>query len=216
MEMKAIIFDMDGLMIDSERLYIQAQDEITAQFGKRLPEEVRFKMMGRKPIESITLFVKELEIPAKPEDILAQRNKMMKEKMQNELEAMPGLYEILNEFNGQVKLAVCTGAQGEFLDIALDRLDIRDRFAVLQSSDDVNQGKPHPEIVLKACEKLGLEPNECVVLEDSLNGVLAAKIAGCYTIAVPTEYTRFQDFTPAHYVAEDLLEARDHIKNSLL
>ena len=211
--MKALIFDMDGLMIDSERLYIDAQHEIAAKFDKKLKEETRLKMMGKKPLESIRLFTGELEIPLDAEEVLEMRNRLMRDKLKNDLEAMPGLFHILDTFYNKLKLAVCTGSQGEFLDIVVDKLGIRDRFAVLQDSDEMERGKPDPEIFLRACEKLELEPGQCVVLEDSLNGVLAGKRAGCHVIAVPSEYTKGEDFGIADYLAGDLFEAERYIND---
>lgn len=209
--MKAIIFDMDGLMIDSERLYRQAQKNIAGQFDKIMTEEIRMKMMGRKPIESLRLFVKELAIPMDPAKLLEIRNGIMREKLKNELVPMPGLTHIIGKFHGKLKLAICTGAQEEFLDIVVDQLGIRDKFAVLQNSDDIENGKPDPEIYLKTCKRLGLQPGECIVLEDSLNGVVAGKKAGCYVIAVPSEYTKDENFEAADFIAHDLFDAAKHI-----
>lgn len=211
--MKAIIFDMDGLMVDSERLYQQAQEELTGKFNKTLPEKARLTMMGRKPLESMKLFVKALDIPMDAEKLLEIRNDIMREKYRNDLVPLPGLAHIIDAFYGKLKLAISTGAQEEFLDIVVDQLKIRNKFAVLQSSDEIEQGKPHPEIYLKTCKKLGLDPGECVVLEDSLNGVLAGKGAGCYVIAVPSEYTKDENFSSADFIAADLFSAAGHIND---
>jgi len=213
--MKAIIFDMDGLMVDSERLYQQAQEEITRQFNKTLPEKSRLKMMGRKPLESMKLLVEALDIPMDAEKLLEIRNDIMREKYKNHLVPLPGLVHIIDVFYGKLKLAISTGAQEEFLDIVVDQLKIRNKFAVLQSSDEIEQGKPHPEIYLKTCKKLGLDPGECIVLEDSLNGVLAGKGAGCYVIAVPSEYTKQENFGSADFVVDDLFCAAGHINDLL-
>jgi len=215
MAVKAIIFDMDGLMIDSERLYREAQREIGRFFGKEIKDEVLWRMMGRKPIESLVIFVEEHGIPATPEEVFRMRNEIMRGKMAHDLAAMPGLDHILAALHGRVKLAVATGAQQEFLDLVVDRLGIRDRFDVLQSSDSVSVGKPDPEIYLATCVKLGLEPRECIVLEDSANGVLAGKRAGCLVIAVPSEYTEKQDFSPADSIVRDLFEASRQIESLL-
>ena len=209
--MKAIIFDMDGLMIDSERLYIQAQQEIAERFNRKMDRKSLWKMMGRKPIESITMFVEEMDIPAEPEEVLEMRNKIMLEKLENDLLPLPGLDHIIDTFHNKLKLAVATGAQKKFLDLVTDKLGIREKFAVLQDSDDVEKGKPHPEIYSKACRRLALQPGQCVVLEDSSNGVLAGKRAGCYVIAVPSEYTKEQDFSLADSITGDLFAAARHI-----
>jgi len=209
--MKAIIFDMDGLMIDSERLYIQSEREIAGRFNANLKVETLGKMMGRKPIESIRIFIEDLKLPADEQEILAIRDEMMKHKLQTDLLAMPGLNEIITHFKNKLKLAVCTGAPGEFLEIVLNILDLGEVFDVCQTSDDIKKGKPHPEIYLKTCQRLKLNPKDCVVLEDSENGVKAGKSAYCYTIAVPSDYTREQDFSDADFIADNLLIAQKHI-----
>ena len=202
-------------MVDSERLYQQAQQEITRQFNKTLPEKARLKMMGRKPLESMKIFVEALDIPEDAVKLLEMRNDIMREKYKTELVPLPGLDHIIDAFYGKLKMAIATGAQEEFLDIVVDQLEIRNKFDVLQASDGIEQGKPHPEIFLKTCEKLGLKPGECIVLEDSLNGVLAGKKAGCYVIAVPSEYTEQENFDRADFAADDLFCAAAHIDELL-
>lgn len=211
----ALIFDMDGLMIDSERLYFAAEREMAAAHGKEIRDEQLWPLMGRKPIESLRLLRKILGIGTPPEELLAWRNRLMLEKMRRDLGAMPGLFEILDVFKGRLKLAVATGAQQEFLDIALDTLRIREYFDVLQTADAVERGKPDPEIYLIACRRLGLQPGECIVLEDARNGVLAGKAAGCPVIAVPSDYTRGQDFSEADWVEPDLFAAARRIESLL-
>jgi HAD superfamily hydrolase (TIGR01509 family) len=207
----ALIFDMDGLMVDSERLYWQVEREIARQFGKKVSEETLWKMMGRGPVEGMRIFVQDLGLPITGERVMEMRDEVMREKYRNESEPMPGLIHILDSFYGRLKLAVCTGAQKEFMEIVVDRLKIRDRFDVLQASDEIRKGKPDPEIYLKTCDKLGVPPRESIVLEDSSNGCLAAKRAGCYTIAVPSEYSKGQDFSGVDFIAADLFAAERHI-----
>jgi len=211
MRIRALIFDMDGLMIDSERLYFEAEREMAAAHGRRVEDSTLWKMMGRKPLESMQLFVDELGIPGRAEDLLRERDEVMRRKLACDLKPMPGLEHILERFHGRLKLAVATGAQREFLDITLDGLGIRDRFDVLQTSDGIARGKPDPEIYLAACAKLGLAPAECAVLEDAENGVRAARAAGCRVIAVPSQYSRTHDFSDAHFIASDLFHAADHV-----
>ena len=206
---------MDGLMIDSEGLYFAAEREIAAAYGKGIRDEQLWPLMGRKPIESLRLLREILELETSPEELLAWRNRLMLVKMRADLGAMPGLFEILDAFYGRLKLAVATGAQREFLDLALDRLGIRERFDVLQTADGLERGKPDPEIYLIACRRLGLPPVECLVLEDARNGVLAGKAAGCPVIAVPNDYTRGQDLSAADWLEPDLFAAAKRIEKLL-
>jgi HAD superfamily hydrolase (TIGR01509 family) len=212
---KALIFDMDGLMIDSERLYWQVEKALARSYRKDVREDTLWEMMGRRPIEGMRIFVEEVGLPISAEEALALRDTRMRQKYREESEAMPGLFHILDTFYGKLKLAVCTGAQREFMDIVVDRLKIRERFDVLQASDEIKQGKPDPEIYLTACAKVGLEPRKCIVLEDSSNGALAGKRAGCYTIGVPSKYSRGQDFSFVDFVAPGLLEAEKHVLSLL-
>ena len=99
--MKGIIFDMDGLMIDSEKLYFATGREIAASFGKEVKDETFWKMMGRSPIDSITIFVNEVGLPISVTETLAERDRIMAHKLANELEPMPGLMEVLNTFQGK-------------------------------------------------------------------------------------------------------------------
>jgi len=198
-------------MIDSERLYWQVERDIARRYGKEVKDETLWKMMGRRPIEGLRIFVEDLKLPITAEEALRMRDQRMREKYKNESEPMPGLFHILDTFYGKLQLAVCTGAQKEFLDVVVDRLGIRGKFQVLQASDEIKKGKPDPEIYLACCRGLVLDPSMCVVLEDSSNGALAGKRAGCYVIAVPSDYSGGQDFEFVDFVAKDLVDAESHI-----
>ena len=154
----ALIFDMDGLMIDSERLYFAAEREMAAAFGKEIRDEQLWPLMGRKPHRVAAPAARDPGDRDTAGELLAWRNRLMLEKMRRDLGAMPGLIEILDAFHGRLKLAVGTGAQKEFLDLALDTLRIRERFDVLQTADGLERGKPDPEIYVLTCRRLGLPP----------------------------------------------------------
>jgi len=163
--------------------------------------------MGRKPLEAITVFAEDLELDISPKKLLEIRDELFVKKLVNEVEPMPGLFDILNILKGKVKMAIATGSPQKFLKIVLDKLKIESYFDVFVTSDEVEKGKPDPEVYNTAVKRLKVAPFECVVLEDSSNGALAAVRAGCYTIAVPTVYTNKQDFSFVNYVAKDLKDA---------
>jgi HAD superfamily hydrolase (TIGR01509 family) len=200
----ALIFDMDGLMVDTERLYIESEHTLAERYGKELSDATIARMMGRKPIEAVSIFVQDLGIPADPASVLAERDVLMERAMRHDLAPMPGLFSLLDAFDGRLAMAIATGAPQQFLDIVVDTLGIRERFNILQSSDTVSCGKPHPEIYLRTTERLGLPPAACLVLEDSHNGIIAAKEAECLAAAIPNEYTRGQDFSRADHIAVSL------------
>jgi HAD superfamily hydrolase (TIGR01509 family) len=211
----ALIFDMDGLMIDTEGLYWAAAREIAASYGKRAEDNTIRNMMGRAPIDSMTVFANDLGITDPPQELLDRRTVMMHERFRKPVTPMPGLTEILGAFKGRLKLAVATSAPKAFTDLILPGLGIAGFFDAIQTSDGVTHGKPHPEIYLKAIARLDVRPEESIVLEDSTAGARAGKSSGAYTIAVPSEYTRGEDFGFADYVARNLDDAREHIEGLL-
>lgn len=213
--MKALIFDMDGLMVDTERLYFEAEREIVKGFNRELKDETLWKMMGRSPLEAMKVLTVDLNLDITPEELLKIRDEVMIHKYNNDLVAMPGLFEIINKFHNKLMLGIATGAPKIFLDIVLDKLKIRDYFTVLQSSDNIKNGKPDPEIYLTTVSRLNINPYEAIVLEDSSNGARAAKNAGCYTIAVISKHTQFQDFSFVDFKTDSLISASIHIEKML-
>jgi HAD superfamily hydrolase (TIGR01509 family) len=208
---KALIFDMDGLMIDSEGMYWSAGRRIAAGFGKTVSEKTLGNMMGRSPVESMEVFRHDLGLTASAEELLEMRTALMP-RMLEDVQPMPGLMELLEAFRGRVRYGIATSAPSAFVEIVMRRLALARYFDHVQTSDGVTRGKPDPEIYLKAIGALGVEPAECVVLEDASNGALAGKRAGAYVIAVPSRYTEKQDFGFVDYRARDLADAAGHVK----
>ena len=173
-------------------------------------------MMGRAPLESVALYARELGLSQSPADLMRERDRRVLEIIRKGVEPMPGLREILESLRPRFKLAIATSARAEFAEMIIGGLGLRDYFAVLQTSDDITRGKPDPEIYLLAMSKLAVEPVNCCVLEDSSNGALAGKRAGAYVIAVPSQYTRSQDFSFVDDIAADLFDAKNRSVNSAL
>ncbi|MCX6223281.1 MAG: HAD family phosphatase [Bacteroidia bacterium] len=210
---QALIFDLDGLLIDSETIYRKISYKMAADLGKRLHDGIWVKQMGRSPIESLGIFREELGITShSAQELVDLRNLMLLDGFRNELQIMPGAMEIIHAFQGKMRLAIATGSPRMLMDVATARFGLTGYFEYLLPSDEIICGKPDPEIYLKTIEGLGLHPDECIVLEDSSNGALSGHRAGCYVIAVPSDYTRRQDFSFADHVADDLFEARIHIE----
>lgn len=212
--MHAVIFDMDGLMIDSEGIYWAVARQMARDVGKEVSDDTLGRMMGRAPIESVELYAKELGIDRPAIELMRERDQRVLEIFKAGIEPMPGLIPVLNDLRPRFKMAVATSARMSFVDTIFRPLNLHRFFDVIQTSDDIRHGKPDPEIYELAMQKLAMSPANCFVLEDSSNGALAGKRAGAYTIAVPSQYTRLQDFSFADYVAKDLLHAKlriDHV-----
>src|SRR3954451_5400694 len=121
---RAIIFDMDGLMIDSESLYWAAGRKVAGRYGKTVQDGTLGRMMGRKPIESMQVFAAEAGITADPAELLAERDAMVFAQLQQSVMPMPGLIEVLPEFKPRFKLAICTSAIRTFVDVIVRKLGI--------------------------------------------------------------------------------------------
>jgi len=111
-----------------------------------------------------------------------------------------------------MRMAIATGSPRKLMELAIEQLGLTGYFEYMLPSDEIVSGKPDPEIYLRTIHALGLPPDECIVLEDSSNGALSGHLAGCYVLAVPSDYTRNQDFSFADHVAGDLFDARRWIE----
>ncbi len=206
---QALIFDLDGLLIDSETIYRKITYKMAADLGKTVSDGIWAKQMGRSPLESLTIFRRELGITEfTAQELVDQRNVLMLEAFHNELQLLPGAMEIIHAFHGKMRMAIATGAPKELMEVAISQLGLSGYFENMLPSDDLVAGKPDPEIYLATIKALGLSPEECIVLEDSSNGAMAGHLAGCYVIAVPSVFTEDQDFSFANYVADDLFDAK--------
>lgn len=202
---KAVIFDMDGLMFDTETLFSAVQTEIAQKRGKTFTLEIQNKMMGRKPLDAIKVMIEELGMDEDPEDIAQERDDAYIELLETDSQPMPGLFGFLELLNRHdIRKAVASGSYHKWIDALLERFKIRDQFEVIVSGEDVKIAKPAPEIYHKAVSKLNLELKDCVVLEDAVNGIKAAKAAGCIAVAIPSRFTKHQDFSEADYIVESL------------
>ena len=212
MQIRAVIFDMDGLMIDSERVYWAAGREVARRRGKTVLDATLGRMMGRSPVDSMTVFATETGIDEDPAKLLAERDAKVYEILRAGATPMPGLFAALDRLRGTYRLAIATSAKRYMVDTIDASVRFLRYFEAVQTSEGVVHGKPHPEIYLKAMARIDVPPSECVVLEDSSNGARAGKASGAYTIAVPSEHTRDQDFSFVDYVAKDLADATDRIE----
>jgi sugar-phosphatase len=185
--MKAAIFDMDGLLIDSEPLWRLAEKEVFGQIGISLTDEMCEEMMGRRTDEVVAHWYKLRPWHGKSlEDVERELIERMKELTEMHGVALEGVYDILDILQGRgFKLALASSSPHVLIGTVVNKLYIRQYFEVLCSAIDEKFGKPHPAIYLTTAERLGVHPSDCVVFEDSVTGIRSAKAAGMMAIAVP-------------------------------
>ncbi|MBI2811097.1 MAG: HAD family phosphatase [Candidatus Melainabacteria bacterium] len=195
-QIKALIFDMDGVLIDSEPLHLMAYQEFLKDFGVTFSEADNRPFLGRKDSELAEYLISQHQLPFDALQLVEKKEEVLAHLFSIKLEAMPG--KILQEAQSiSLPCAVASSATLPTIKNVTQSLDIARYFQTLTSGDEVAHGKPAPDVYLLAAERIGVLPINCLVIEDSFNGVLAAKAAGMKCIAIPCPTTRHQDHSKA-------------------
>ena len=198
-----IIFDLDGLLADTEGLHFQSYREVLAQHGVDvdLAQYIKHWVQGGKGVPAWAAehgFV--LDVPS----IHKQKYARYQELVKTSAQPMAGAVETLERLHGRRRLALASASHGNSAQCVLNCLGMTHYFDDILSGDDVQRSKPFPDIFLKSAQNLTVDPAECVVLEDAERGVRAASSAGMTCIAIPNQYTRDNDFSLATHVVSSL------------
>lgn len=185
---KAVIYDVDGTLINSEPLHMSAWDDALKQYGsslRRLPDSFRASMAGRKPLVIASDMSSHLHLPVSGDQLLATKAAMLLQAVKTGVEEMPGTVSSVKRFHGAgLMLGIGAALDRNYVGLVLKMLGILDLFAAIVSGDQIAHGKPDPETYTTVVQLLGLTPAECVVLEDAKSGIASAKGAGCFCIAI--------------------------------
>jgi HAD superfamily hydrolase (TIGR01509 family) len=207
--LQAVVFDLDGVIANTEDLYEEASQIVLSRRGKTYDAVLREQMMGRPAIVALQLMIDCHSLPDAIEDLMSECKSILEAPMSASLAAMPGLEELLDTLQAaEIPLAVATSSTTAYADQVLSRLGVKDRFRFVLTADDIRRGKPDPEIFLLAATTIGFAPRQVMVLEDSANGCRAAVAAGAFTVAVPNRHTRQHTFPGAQFVADTLADSR--------
>jgi HAD superfamily hydrolase (TIGR01509 family) len=208
-ELQAVVFDLDGLIANTEDLYELAGDDILGRRGKPHEPALRVQMMGRPVADSMQIMIDYHSLSDKLDDLLLEVREVIARLIADKLAAMPGLYGLLDDLeSARVPAAVATSGTQVYADEILTRLGVKHRFRFVLTAEDISRGKPDPEVYLLAASRLSLAPPAMMVLEDSANGCRAAVATGAFTVAVPNRHTHEHDFSGARFVADTLADPR--------
>ena len=183
---EAVIFDMDGVLIDSEETWSWVRAAVVARHGGRWTEEDQRNVMGDNSRQWSAYIVRTWNLAVDPQEIFREVLEAMIERYAHGVAVLPGAAEAVAWLGARYPLAVASSSPRELILVALRLAGFGDSFAVVVSSDDVERGKPEPDVYLLAARRLGVPPERCLAVEDSSNGIRAALAAGMSTIAVPT------------------------------
>ncbi len=191
---KSIIFDFDGVIINSEPLRYETYKKLFMnEFSVRLPEKMNHSLFGKIQKTTITYFLKKNKLKGDVDELIRKRKDLLKKtfsKKEN-IKLIPGIFQLLKFLKkNNFRMAVASSSNKDYIENILKILDIHDYFNVIISGDMIKKSKPDPEIFIAAANKLNAKKENCLVIEDSINGILAAKKGGMSVIAITSSFSK--------------------------
>ena len=199
-KIRAVIFDLDGVLVDSEQVWDAARRQLTEDSGGRWSESATQDMMGMSSTEWSRYMHEVLGVKMPPEEISAAVVKRMEELYREHLPLIPGACEAVERVATRWPLGLASSANRPVIEVVLELSGLGDFFGTTVSSEEVARGKPAPDVYLEAARRLRVDPALCAAVEDSSSGILSAHAAGMRVVAIPN-----RTFPPS----EDALEAAD-------
>lgn len=182
---EAVVFDLDGVILDSEELWDEVREGLARERGGRWHEGAQTDMMGMSSREWSVYMHERIGLPEPPEEINREVVRRMLERYRRELPVIPGAVEAVERLAARWPLGLASSSNRELIDAALEAAGLAQYFRVTVSSEEVAHGKPAPDVYLEAARRLGAAPERCAAIEDSHNGIRSAKAAGMRVIAIP-------------------------------
>jgi HAD superfamily hydrolase (TIGR01509 family) len=214
---EAVLYDLDGLMVDSEALHGQASEQALNKYGHRLEDlswEMRKNFYGKRVVDVAGEIVDSLGLPASPEQWAQERLEIFMGLIEKGLSLMPGVEQSLEFFDRRgIRKAVVSSGNRKYVERMLEMTGVGPAFNLVITGDEVSHGKPDPQCFLIGARKLGVQPANSLVLEDAYAGICAAKSAGMKVIGIRNEYN--DDYHGADLVLGSLAEIDDRVLRRL-
>ena len=203
---EAVVFDLDGVLIQTEELWDEVREGVARAAGGQYGEEEQRAMMGMSSPEWSRYMHEHVGLPESPEEIAAEVVRQMQGRYRERLPLIDGAVEAVERLAARWPLGVASSSNRELIDLALELSGLDRLFRATVSSEEVERGKPAPDVYLEACRRLGVEPGRAAAIEDSHAGIRSAKAAGMRVLAIPN-----RTFPPG----EDALAEADVVLPSL-
>jgi len=208
---KAVIFDLDGVIINSEPLHDESTAIVLQKNGISISEKERKQFLGLNDKEIFSQVVKENKLKKTPEDLIQEREKVYFDLIKKKgLELFPGVLEAIQKFSKRYKLAITTSSEKSKVDFTLKKFNLSQYFPIIITGEDITKGKPDPEPYIKTIKQLGVKSKECLVIEDSINGMKSALDAGCFCIAVTNTFPAAQ-LKQADMIVQNISEINENV-----
>ncbi|RIK85619.1 MAG: HAD family phosphatase [Planctomycetota bacterium] len=207
--LEAVTFDLDGLLFNTEELYQEVGGHILARRGKQFTDELIDMMMGRKSNVAYGLMIEYHQLDATPEQLAAEAAEIFGGILPEKLRPMPGLLDLLDALEAAgIPKGIATSSGRGFVELVLGISKLGPRFSFVLTSEDIEHGKPAPDVYLLAAARHQVRPQRMMVLEDSHIGCAAAVAAEAYAVAVPHGRSLQHQFPGARFVANTLADRR--------
>ncbi len=203
---EAVVFDLDGVLVDSEHVWDEARRELAAERGGRWHERASRDMMGMSSLEWSRYMHDKIGLREPPEEISAEVVRRLEELYRRDLPLIEGAVVAVERLAVRWPLALASSSNRELIDLVLELSGLARHFRVTVSSEEVARGKPAPDVYLEAARRLGIPPERCAAIEDSENGIRSAKAAGMRVLAIPN---------PQYPPAADALALADDVPQSI-
>jgi HAD superfamily hydrolase (TIGR01509 family) len=184
----AVVFDMDGVIVDSEQVWDDVRERYVRETGGTYTDSATRDMMGMSSVEWSRYMADALRVPGTPEEINTAIVERMLRQYGEAPPLIPGAVDAVRRCAARWPLAVASSSNPELIEVVLDAAGLHDVIPVVVSSQEVARGKPAPDVYLEAARRLGVDPNTCAAVEDSHNGIRSAKAAAMRVIAIPNPH----------------------------
>jgi HAD superfamily hydrolase (TIGR01509 family) len=185
---EAVVFDLDGVLLDSEQIWDEVREQLARERGGRWHEGAQRAMMGMSSTEWSQYMHDEIGLPESPDEISAEVVRRLEEQYRQHLPLLDGAVEAVERLAARWPLGIASSSNREVIDLVLELSGLALFFKVTVSSEEVARGKPAPDVYLEAARRLGVAPERSAAIEDSENGIRAAKAAGMRVVAIPNPH----------------------------
>ncbi|HEX6491492.1 MAG TPA: HAD family phosphatase [Gaiellaceae bacterium] len=211
---EAVVFDLDGLLLDTEQLWDEVREAVTRERGGHWHEQAQREMMGMSSAEWSRYMHDELGLSESPAELNAEVVGLMQERYRKQLPLLEGAVAAVERIAARWPLALASSSNRELIELALELAGLARWFQATVSSEEVARGKPAPDVYLEAARRLEVSPGRCAAVEDSHNGIRSAKAAGMRVIAIPNPH--FPPGEQALALADLVLDSLEELRPETL